>query len=344
MTLKDTLQEIPPKEFLERIIGGVDAIIYLIDEYVEMLQRMSESLKKLPEYGGSPEVLELLNNTQNALWALSRITVGLVPREKDDNERISSEFFNMRSAFITYQYEGTMLLRYALVLAFSGLYSAAYVVMRCALESVIRGVIFDLLVIPECREKAYKLCEIKGYGESSKGFEELIKLLEKTFGNSRPETSIEIFDLIDSRLKEFNPEVKLHKMLKQLVLWNILTRSEMRKLYEIYEYLSKYVHKTKIDFSEVGRRLKADRNWIDFEPIPMELSLLLKRFVDLCGWVAYITAKTFGIDLKDKKYYRLLNFEELKRALEISKEFAEEYISWARLIEYIEKDILKVVD
>ena len=48
--------------------------------------------------------------------------------------------------------------------------------------------------------------------------------------------------------------------------------------------------------------------------------------------------------MKDKKYYCLLNFEELKRALEISKEFADEYISWAHLIEYIEKDILEGVD
>ena len=55
-----------------------------------------------------------------------------------------------------------MLLRHSLLSAFTGYYSVAFTELRNAMESIVRGAIFDLLAIPKYRRNA-KTIEIKGF-------------------------------------------------------------------------------------------------------------------------------------------------------------------------------------
>lgn len=75
-----------------------------------------------------------------------------------------------RSFNYVYIYDAIMLMKFSLLSAFVGYYSVAYNELRCAMENLVRGVVFDLLALSEYRSKSEKLKEIKGFQGRSRLF------------------------------------------------------------------------------------------------------------------------------------------------------------------------------
>ena len=129
-------------------------------------------------------------------------------------------------------------------------------------------------------------------------------------------------------------------MLLQLKDWGIISKDDLNRIIRLYQKLSAYVHRLHPKFSEVGRRIEAEKDWLVLEPVPEVLCGCLRDFIDLCGWLLYITARVFRVDLVEKKYQNRLNKRDLRRLIKDARKFAEDYYSWQHAINEIES-ILK---
>ena len=330
------------KKLFEEALGSIDTLTYILSLYGKRIQKVSQNLVELPDSQNIHDVLKLLSNAGSSLRLLNRVPRNLIPRTDVNKEELSLEFLNAHSVFIAYHWDSMVLLEHALVSAFTGFYTAARIEMRSALEDAVEGAIFNLLTIPKYRKNAEELRKIKGFGSNAVGFKELINLLDEEFKDTRPDISMSIFDKIDKKLKRFNPEAKFHKMLLQLKCWELISTEAFCKISELYSNLSKYVHRTHIRFSEVGKRIEVGKDWLELEPVPEVLCECLKNFIDLCGWILYITIKEFSVDLVDPKEYRYknnLNIKELRKLIKSAKDLSKGYVSWKAVINEVENII-----
>ena len=308
------------RKALSSLASVIDLLTFLTDYLGDNVRKIAQSLKVLPQEYDVFSIAEEIHSAYQAKRYLSLLMANVLNAHKD--------IWDLHRSLIIYHYDALTLIDHSLLSALTSHYSVAYMEMRCAMESTIRGVIFDLLVIPGYRRKATVLQEIKGY-KGAEGFPELIELLESTFGDKRPEKAIEIFDLIDARLKKFNPRVEFGKLLEQLKVWNVINECDYKEIFTYYSGLSEYVHKTKPRFSEPGIRILSDRDWVDLEPVPDILSVYFYHVTDVCGVLTYLTLRALEYDLE-----RLKPIPWDEGVLEEVKELAKsEHLLWEKIYE-----------
>ena len=292
----------------------IDFLTFLTDYLGNNVRKIAQSINALPREYDVFSVAEEIYNAYQAKRYFSILIVNAIEARK--------ELWDLHGPLIVYRDDASTLITHSLLSALTSHYSIAYTEMRCAIESVVRGVIYDFLVIPEYRRKATILQKIKGY-KGAEGFPELIELLENTFGDKRPEKAIIVCDLIEKRLKKFNPRVEFSKLLEQLKVWNIINECDYKEIFTYYSGLSEYVHKTKPRFSEPGIRIISDRDWVDLEPVPDRLFVYFYHVADLCGILTYLTLKALEYDLKRSKP---IPWDE--RILEGVKELKSKHLLW----------------
>ena len=234
---------------VKEIVHGVDFITYLFGIISEHIKGIRRNLSELPEILPSQSILSPLGHLSDSITTLDQIGFFIPSNQQCENE--FKTFFDYHSALIVYYDEFRMLIRHSLISAFTGHYSVAYVELRMALESIVRGIIFDLLAVPDYRNKAEILLGIKGF-KSSPSFKELITLLSETKGSERF-SSVSIFDIIDRKLKEFNPEASFAKLLKQIKKGVIDIDSEV--FGDVEEYYERSFRSMLTAFVRIVRRL-----------------------------------------------------------------------------------------
>lgn len=229
-------------------------------------------------------------------------------------------------------------MRFSLLSAFVGYYSVAYNELRCAMESLVRGVVFDLLALPEYRSKSEKLKKIKGF-KGVQSFSELLEILEKEVGDKRFE-SAKVFDVIDKKIDKFNLKASFGKLLEQLKAWKIVDNELSKLLKSCYSELSEHTHRVHPKFSEPGLRVIADKDWPDLESVPREISTYLVKLIDVCGFSAYLVLKTLYIDLMGEEFEESINWSGFQKIMDRVSKLAEKYESWRR-VEQLLKELLK---
>ena len=321
-------------EMIRKVARMVDFVLSLIRSVNEHIARLCDNLESLPTEFTTLDLAEVINDMMDSMKA----SVGLITKMMPSSERCDKEkyreFWDLHSALIFYHYDALMLLRHSLLSAFTGYYNVAFTELRNAMESVVRGVIFDLLAIPEYRRKAKELQKIKGFEitkekakrEEAKSFPELLDLLEKKLGNKRLKVSAEFFDIIDNELEKFNPRATFRKLLEQLKEWGVINDDTATDIDSYYAKLSQLVHRVHPKSSEVGMRAIAQKDWLDLEPVPDRLFIYLCDFTDLNGLFTYLVLKVFSIDLVNEEFRRCIDWSELKQDIRLASKLAENYV------------------
>jgi len=299
------------------------------------MKKLYESIEALPEVFTTIGATEAINDAFDSFKCFINITANILSSEPQC-KKLHDEFWYLHSALSYYDYDAVMLLRHSLLSAFTSYYSTAYSELRASIESIIRGLVFDLLAIPNFRNNAKELTKIEGHRGAS-GFLELLTTLNKELKDSRPKSSAKIFDIIDSKLKDFNPQSAFTRLILQLKTWNIIGNEEFKELLSYYEELSKYSHRPHPKFSDVGIRVTADKDWLELEPVPEELFIFLARFADINGWFTYLILKAYNIDLADSRYLKCVNWKAIKELVSDIEELAKTYRSWQKVKEIINK-------
>ncbi|MCD6301386.1 MAG: hypothetical protein J7L82_04870 [Staphylothermus sp.] len=330
------IHETSSVEELKKVSRMMDFVLYLIRSINEHIARLCDNLESLPAEFTTPGVAIVVNDVMDSMKVSIDLITKLMPSSKICNKEKYREFWYLHSALIFYHYDAMMLVRHSLLSAFTGYYSVASTELRNAMESIVRGMIFDLLAIPEYRRNAKELKKIKGFRNAG-SFSELLDILERRLGNKRPETSVEIFDIIDEELKDFNPEATFIKLLLQLKEWDIIDSELLRDLDSYYVKLSELAHRVHPKFSEVGIRAEAQRDWLDLEPVPEEILIYLYNFIELNGLFTYLVLKVFSIDLIREEFRKCIDFTELEQDLDSVIKLANSYSSWKRVKDLLEQ-------
>jgi len=333
---EDNIRNVFSVEALRKVARIVDFVVYLIRTVNEHVARLCDNLKSLPNAFTTLGVAEIVDDAMDSMRAAAGLIVNIMPSSKICGEEKSQEFWDLHTALIVYHYDASMLLKHSLLSAFTGYYSVASTELRNAMESVVRGVIFDLLAIPECRRNAKELQKIKGFG-GKPSFPELLDLLEKKLGDKRSKVSVEIFDMIDKELRGFNPEAAFIKLLLQLKEWNVIDDKLVGDINSFYEELSKLAHRIHPKFSEVGIRVKARKDWLDLEPVPEELFIYLNHFLELNGLFTYLALKVFSLDLIHKDFRGSIDWSELDKYVQLASKLAKAYPFWEKVINVLEE-------
>jgi len=323
-------------EVLRKVARIIDSIIFLVRLINEHITRLCRSLESLPEEFTIWDIAKVMNDAMDSITTSTSLIANIAPSSKLCGEERSRDFWNLHAALIIYHLEALMLLKHSLLSAFTGYYSAASIELRSAMESVVRGVVFDLLAIPEYRKNVKELQKIKGF-RGAKSFPELIELLEKRLGDKRSKVSVEIFDMIDKELEEFNPESAFTKLLLQLKDWGVIDDKLLEDIDSYYAELSRLVHRAHPRSSEVDIRVAAKRDLLDLEPVPEELFTYLHWFADLNGLFTYLVLKVFSIDLVQEDFKRCIDWSELSQDMQVASKLAETYDFWKRVIEVLEQ-------
>jgi len=291
---------------------------------------LSKNLESLPDAFPTMNVAEVVSDAMDSLNASGGLIVEIMPSSKLCSEKMYRRFWGLHSALLFYYYDAFMLLRHSVLSAFTGYYSVASTELRSAMESTMRGTIFDLLAIPEYRRNAKELQKIKGFG-GEPSFNELLGMLEEKLDDKRLKASIKIFDIIDEKLNRFNPGASFVKLVNQLRDWSIIDDEIIKDMNSYYTELSKRSHRVHPKFSETGMRVMAQRDWIDLEPVPEELLTYLHYFIDLNGLSTYLTLKVFSIDLVRDDFKGCINWSELNEKKGQVVKLARIYRFWERV-------------
>jgi len=323
-------------EKLSKIAHVVDFMVYLIRTISEHLDKLCENLESLPGAFTTLYAAELIDDVMDSINGSAGLITKILPSKKICDKNKYRKFWLLHSALIFYHYDAWMLLRHSLLSAFIGYYSAAFTELRSAMESIVRGMVFDLLAIPQYRREAIELQKIKGF-KNTVGFPELLEVFEGKLDNKRPSASIEIFDIIDEELKKFNPEASFIKLLKQLKVWRIIDEDLFRETNAYYAELSKHAHRLHPRFSEVGSRVMADKDWIELEPVPEELFTYLYSFIEFNGLLTYLVLRVFSIDLMCEEYRDCIDWKALEEDIQKASKLARNYKTWERTKDLLEK-------
>lgn len=316
-------------------------MVYLIKLVEELLAGLRKNLESPPGKFGTLDVAKVLGNAMDSMRASAYLATGILPSNELCGEKVSKEFWNLHSALLFYYYDALMLLKHSILSAFTGYYSVASTELRCAMESVVGGVIFDLLAMPSYRRMAVDentgvLRRVKGF-QGAPGFAELLRVLEEKLGDKRPEVSVEIFDIINSELRDFNPEAGFIKLLVQLKNWGIIDDELFKYIDPYYTELSKLSHRVHPNLSETGLRIIADKDWLALEPVPDELYTYLYNFADLNGVLTYLVLKVLSLDLEREDFRKRINWPGLEEAVELISELAKHYGSWKKVEQLLNK-------
>jgi len=217
--------------------------------------------------------------------------------------------WHSKSAFLTYQWEAFHQAHRSFLEALSGYYNAAYVLLRSMLELLVKGAFWECLAHETFREGAILLDKGKGKRKSVKDWIGVLIEQEPSVKKDLEETSAGIFDKIAILFrntqfqKQFVQIPPFSEMVKQLVAWQVIDIPKpFETLYDnLYRDLSKDVHAIP-DATDVGRRLIAERDFMEIEVIPDELTKYMKTLPELIdiGIVIELNILRDWIELGDK--------------------------------------------
>jgi hypothetical protein len=169
--------------------------------------------------------------------------------------------------------------------ALSGYYNAAYVLLRSTLELVAKGAFLECLAHERFREKAtqLQLDKDKGKRKSLKDWVDALIEQEPSVQKDLEETSAAIFDktaiLFRDRQfqKKFVHVPRFPVIIKQLAEWQVLDiPNSFYIVYDnLYRDLSADVHVAP-DAIDMGRKLLAERDFMEIEVITEELAKYMK--------------------------------------------------------------------
>jgi Holliday junction resolvase RusA-like endonuclease len=196
--------------------------------------------------------------------------------------------WHSRSAFLICHWEVFHQLHRSLFEALSGYYNTAYVILRSALELLIKGAFWECLAHESFRDKATLLQKAKGKRRSVKDWIDSLIEAESSVKNVLEDTSAAIFDktaiLFDDQefQREFVTMPSFALQVRQLIEWQIVDiPSPYNILYEnFYRDLCRDVHVVP-DATDVGRRLVSQRDFMEIEVMPEQLTAYLKRLHEL---------------------------------------------------------------
>lgn len=219
--------------------------------------------------------------------------------------------WHSKSAFLTYQWEAFHQAHRSFLEALSGYYNAAYVLLRSTLELIVKGAFWECLAHERFREKAtpVQLERGKGKRKSLKDWVDAVIEQEPSVRKDLEETSAAIFDktaiLFNDRQfqKQFVYIPAFSVMVNQLIEWEIIDiPNSFAVVYKkLYTDLSKDVHVVP-DGTDMGRRLLAEKDFMENEVIPEELTKYMKTLhevIDL-GIVIELNILRDWIELGDK--------------------------------------------
>lgn len=232
--------------------------------------------------------------------------------------------WHAKSAFLTYQWEAFHQAHRSLLEALSGYYNAAYVLLRSALELVVKGAFWECLAHERFRENATQLQLEKGKGKrkSVKDWVDALIECEPSVKNDLEETSAAIFDktailFTDQAFqRQFVHIPSFPVIIRQLIEWQIV---DIPNAFDViydnrYRDLSKDVHVVP-DATDMGRKLLAERDFMEIEVIPDELTKYMKTLHELIdiGIAIELNILRDWIELSDKTRLkgRIATFEDL---------------------------------
>ena len=304
--------EQPYYAFIRKLSRVVDFASYLFYLLSATTANIGKSLEALPEIS-SFSAAGVVSDAFDSLRMLRLIGDSIIPIKCDDE--IYNRFFYRHSTFLLfYHLDALALIRNSLLSAFMGSYSASFAEMRSALESVVWGIVMDLLAIPEYRANADLLKKISGF-QNSPSFNELIRKIEEKYNNNPITISSEIFDIIDTELPDFNPQISFTRLLLQLKEWGVVETKEFQLLNNLYTEFSKRLHRGHARFTETGSRILSNKNWINLEPVSEELVEYLRKFTETNGAIAYLVLRLFNLDPEYNTIKNCINRDNLRNEI-----------------------------
>lgn len=126
----------------------------------------------------------------------------------DENGKVIRKFYERLSAFILYHWDGTFTLRRSLINALCNFYNTGFVLLRCSLDMLFQGLLYQCLSITRFRESE-ELNEIKEDSNLRCMVDRLMRFLDEnlTEADRLEKNSAYIFDLLE-RIPSLPPEMR----------------------------------------------------------------------------------------------------------------------------------------
>ncbi len=238
--------------------------------------------------------------------------------------------WHSKSAFLTYHWEAFHQAHRSFLEALSGYYSAAYVLLRSTLELILRGAFWECLAHKSFREKATVLSKGKGKRKSVRDWIEGLIERKPSVEKDLEETSVAILDktailFSDPEFqKQFVQIPPFSEIVKQLIDWHVVDIPKpFDTLYgNLYRDLSKDVHAIP-DATDVGRRLVSERDFMEIDVMPEELTKYMKNLHEVIdiGIVVELNILRDWIESGDKIKLkeRLATLEDLGLKYSVTK-------------------------
>ena len=234
--------------------------------------------------------------------------------------------WHSKSAFLTYLWEAFHQAHRSFLEALSGYYNAAYILLRSTLELLLKGAFWECLAHQGFRDRATRLDKGKGKRKSVKDWVDALIAQEPSTKKNLEETSAAIFDktaiLFDDRRfqRHFVQIPPFPVIIEQLIEWQIVDiPGPFEVLYGVlYRNLSRDVHVIP-DATDVGRRLISERDFMEIEVMPEELTKYMKNLHEVIdiGIVVELNILREWIELGGKA--------ELRKRLDILQDLDLKY-------------------
>lgn len=221
--------------------------------------------------------------------------------------------WHSKSAFLTYQWEAFHQAHRSFLDALAGYYNAAYILLRSTLELLVKGAFWECIAHESLREKATLLDKVKGKRKSLKDWVKDLIEQKPSLKKELEEMSGAIFDksailFSDPKFqKQFIHIPSFSEVLEQLIELQVIDiPNAFDVIYDnLYRDLSKDVHVVP-DATDMGRRLLAEKDFMEIEVIPGELAKYMKTLHELVdiGIVIELNILRDWIELGDKTTLR----------------------------------------
>jgi len=231
--------------------------------------------------------------------------------------------WHSKSAFLTYQWEAFHQAHRSFLEALAGYYNAAHILLRSTLELLLRGAFWECLAHESFRDKAAILDKSKHKRNSVKDWIDALIEREPSVKKDLEETSAAIFDKIallfsDPQFqKQFAQIPAVSVIIEQLTEWQIIDiPNSSHVIYEtLYRDLSKDVHVVP-DATDMGRKLLAEKDFMEIEVIPEQLTKYMNTLHGLIdiGIAIELNILRDWIELSDKTRLkrRIATLEDLE--------------------------------
>ena len=171
------------------------ALKWLYDDYASLI--LADSTRQI----GKRKVME-------AIYDVLCIGDTLISTLSDENGKVIGQFYERLSAFILYHWDGVFTLRRSLINALCNFYNNSFVLLRCSLDMLFQGLLFQCLSMKHFRESE-ELKEIRKDSKLQLMIKQLIDFLNKnpTEADRLEKNSAHIFDLLE-KMPSILPEIR----------------------------------------------------------------------------------------------------------------------------------------